>query len=181
MPIRLAPNRNLTWQRNEGIFPTKACTTGRDNECRRAKYVHGSSLTGRVDGGGIAASYGGTIATSICLALGVPTADTGALLCAVTGGTEDNECLGRQVDCRSSKIVESSSLAGSVGGGLVGAFAGNILGVAACGVVLGIASEGPVAIDCGVAGGTFGVMLGGKLGSDGGELMGNVFYERVVK
>lgn len=86
MPIRLAPNRNLTWQRNEGIFPTKACTTGRDNECRRAKYVHGSALTGRVDGKGIAASYGGTIAASIRLALGVPTADTGALLCAVIGG-----------------------------------------------------------------------------------------------
>ncbi|EKT4458325.1 hypothetical protein ABGT18_01655 [Pseudomonas putida] len=69
-----------------GIEIHKACTTGRDNECRRAKYVHGSSLTGSVAGGGIAASYGGTIATSICLALGVPTAGTGALLCAVIGG-----------------------------------------------------------------------------------------------
>lgn len=56
-----------------------------------------------------------------------------------------------------------------------------LVGVAACGVVLGIASGGPGAIDCGVAVGAFWGMLGGKLGSDGGELMGNVLYEQVVK
>lgn len=56
-----------------------------------------------------------------------------------------------------------------------------LVGVAACGVVLGIVSGGPGAIVCGVAGGAFWGMLGRKLGSDGGELMGNVFYEQVVK
>lgn len=105
MPIRLAPNRNLTWQRNEGKFPTKTCTAGRDNECRRAKYVHGSSLTGSVAGGGLAASYGGNIATSTCLALGVPTAGTGALLCAVIGGA-----------------------AGATGGNMLGGAVGEALG-----------------------------------------------------
>lgn len=72
-------------------------------------------------------------------------------------------------------------MAGSVGGGVVGAYAGNIVGVASCGVVLGIVSVGPGAIACGVAGGAFGGMLGGKFGSDGGKFMGDLFYERVIK
>lgn len=88
-----------------GLEIHKACTAGRDNECRKAKYVHGSSLTGSVAGGGIAASYGGTIATSICLALGVPTAGTGALLCAVIGGA-----------------------AGATGGSMLGGAVGEALG-----------------------------------------------------
>lgn len=88
---------------------------------------------------------------------------------------------GREDECKRAKIVESSSLAGGIGGGVIGAYAGNILGVAACGVVLGIATGGPGAISCGVAGGAFGGMLGGKIGNAGGEFMGNLFYERVLK
>ncbi|BBH44222.1 hypothetical protein [Pseudomonas sp. KU43P] len=88
---------------------------------------------------------------------------------------------GREEECRRTKVVEVSSLTGSVGGGIVGAYAGNILGVAACGVVLGIASGGPGAIVCGVAGGAFGGMLGGEIGSNGGEFMGDLLYERVIK
>ena len=60
------------------------------------------------------------------------------------------------------------------------AYAGNFLGVAACDVVLGIASGGLGMIACGVAGGTLGGMLGGELGSSGGEFMGDLFYERVI-
>lgn len=56
-------------------------------------------------GGGIAASYGGNIATSTCLALGVLTAGTGAPLCAVIGGA-----------------------AGATGGSMLGGAVGETLG-----------------------------------------------------
>lgn len=105
-----------------------------------------------------------------------------ALEVSSTGLSINKACTeGREEECRRAKIVESSSLAGGVGGGVVGAYAGNIVGVAACGVVLGTVSGGPGAIACGVAGGAFGGMLGGKFGSDGGEFMGDLFYERVIK
>ncbi|MFJ3075372.1 hypothetical protein [Pseudomonas sp. NPDC087029] len=104
-----------------------------------------------------------------------------ALEVASTGLSINKACTeGREEECRKAKIVEISSLAGSVGGGVIGAYAGNLLGVAACGVVLGIASGGLGMIACGVAGGTFGGMLGGELGSSGGEFMGDLFYERVI-
>ncbi|MNR25231.1 hypothetical protein D3C85_1423690 [compost metagenome] len=88
---------------------------------------------------------------------------------------------GREEDCKRATIVESGSLAGSVGGGLAGAYGGNLIGMAACSVVLGIASRGPGAIACGVGGGALGGMLGGTLGSDGGEYLGEILYERVIK
>jgi len=105
-----------------------------------------------------------------------------ALEVASTGLSINKACTeGREEECRRTKIVEGSSLTGSVGGGIVGAYAGNLLSVAACGVVLGIASGGPGAIVCAVAGGAFGGMLGGEIGSRGGEFMGNLLYERVIK
>ncbi|WP_079229750.1 hypothetical protein [Pseudomonas putida] len=104
-----------------------------------------------------------------------------ALEVASTGLSIKKACTeGREEECRRAKIVESSSLAGSVGGGVIGAYAGNMFGVAACGVVLGIASGGPGAFACGVAGGAFGGMLIGEIGSRGGEIMGDLFYERVM-
>jgi hypothetical protein len=104
-----------------------------------------------------------------------------ALEVASTGLSIKKACTeGREEECRRAKIVESSSLAGSVGGGVIGAYAGNMFGVVACGVVLGIASGGPGAFACGVAGGAFGGMLIGEIGSRGGEIMGDLFYERVM-
>jgi len=105
-----------------------------------------------------------------------------ALEVASTGLSIHKACTeGREEACRRAKVVESSSLAGSLGGGVVGAYAGNMIGVAACGVVLGIVSGGPGAIACGIAGGAFGGMLVGEIGSRGGEFMGDLLYERVIK
>lgn len=138
------------------------------------RYLHTGEITGYADKVAAVSKAANLIKKGTYIGIALEVASTGLSI--------NKACTeGREEDCRRAKIVESSSLAGSVGGGLVGAYAGNILGVAACGVVLGIASGGPGAIVCGVAGGAFGGMLGGKLGSDGGELMGNVFYERVVK
>lgn len=138
------------------------------------RYLHAGEITGYVDKVAGASKAANLIKKGTYIGIALEVASTGLSI--------NKACTeGREEDCRRAKNVESSSLTGSVGGSLVGAYAGNILGVAACGVVLGIASGGPEAIVCGVAGGALGGMLGGKLGSDGGELMGNVFYERVVK
>ncbi|MFJ4350622.1 hypothetical protein ACIPZ5_06950 [Pseudomonas sp. NPDC089428] len=88
---------------------------------------------------------------------------------------------GRDEECKRATIIESGALAGSVGGGLIGAIGGNLIGMAACSVVLGIASGGPGAIACGVGGGALGGMVGGELGSEGGEYLGEILYERVIK
>ncbi|BBH44315.1 hypothetical protein KU43P_07920 [Pseudomonas sp. KU43P] len=48
-----------------GLDIHEACTLGREDECRRAKYVKGTSLTGSVTGGWIGATYGGALTTSI--------------------------------------------------------------------------------------------------------------------
>jgi len=69
-----------------GLDIQEACILGRLEECRRAKYVKGTSLTGSVAGGWMGANYGGGLISSICIAFGVPTGGTGALACAVIGG-----------------------------------------------------------------------------------------------
>lgn len=88
---------------------------------------------------------------------------------------------GREEECKRATIVESSLLAGSVGGGLIGAIGGNLIGMAACSVVFGIPSGGLGAIACGVGGGALGGMVGGGLGSEGGEYLGEILYERLIK
>ncbi|WLG40115.1 hypothetical protein [Pseudomonas rhodesiae] len=66
---------------------TEACSTGREQECKRAKFVEGGKL---VLGGG-AATYGGSagmgIGVAVCAAIfAIPTAGASALGCAVVGG-----------------------------------------------------------------------------------------------
>lgn len=66
---------------------TEACSTGREQECTRAKYVEGSKLAFGVAGayaGGYIAAPSATIACAIVF--GIPTAGAGALACAVVGG-----------------------------------------------------------------------------------------------
>jgi len=63
-----------------------ACAVGREEQCRRAKYVEGSSLVGSLTGASGGGALGGPIAGGICLvALGVTTGP-GALACTVIGG-----------------------------------------------------------------------------------------------
>lgn len=63
----------------------KACTLGREEECRRAKYVEGTALVGGVSGGLIGGGQGATAATSLCVALGVSTYGVGGFFCAIAG------------------------------------------------------------------------------------------------
>ena len=63
-----------------------ACTTGRETQCRKAKYVEGGKLSGNVIGGTFGGTVGGGAATIGCVALGFVTGGAGALACAVIGG-----------------------------------------------------------------------------------------------
>ena len=86
----------------------EACTIGREEECRRAKYVEGSALVGSLFGSGVGGYLGGMVALGICVALGFSTAGTAGLICAVLGGavggkvlgdygSEEGETLGRKI------------------------------------------------------------------------------------
>ena len=64
-----------------------ACTTGRETQCRKAKYVEGGKLSGNIIGGTFGGAVGGGAATIGCVAvLGFVTGGPGALACAVVGG-----------------------------------------------------------------------------------------------
>lgn len=68
------------------ISINSACSKGRENECRRAKYVDGSKLILSLGGGYIGGSIGTAVATSVCvLALGAMTGP-GAFACVIIGG-----------------------------------------------------------------------------------------------
>ncbi|WP_040261347.1 hypothetical protein [Pseudomonas massiliensis] len=65
----------------------KACTEGREEECRRAKYVESSALVGSLGGGAVGGQIGGHAGRLICgFALGATTGGIGAIGCAVLGG-----------------------------------------------------------------------------------------------
>ena len=75
-----------------GLSIHKACTVGREDECRRVKYVESSALVGGLGGSIVVGALGGATATAICsVVLGVPSGGTGALICAVVGGVAGGE------------------------------------------------------------------------------------------
>lgn len=64
-----------------------ACATGREAECRKAKYVEGGKLSGSLFLGTLGGSFGaGTAMLGCALAFGIATGGPGALACAVIGG-----------------------------------------------------------------------------------------------
>ncbi|MDC3734804.1 hypothetical protein KDL27_03265 [Pseudomonas syringae pv. syringae] len=69
-----------------GLAIHKACALGREDECRKAKYVEGGSLVGSVVGSGAGGFVGGALLTTACVAVGIPTGGMGALACGVIGG-----------------------------------------------------------------------------------------------
>ncbi|MEE4705653.1 hypothetical protein V2K55_08130 [Pseudomonas alliivorans] len=70
-----------------GLAIRNACTLGREEQCRKVKYVEGSSLVGSIAGASLGGYGGGYIAGGACLiALGITTGP-GALTCTVVGGT----------------------------------------------------------------------------------------------
>jgi hypothetical protein len=64
----------------------KACTLGREEACRKAKYIETSSLLGSVSGNTGGAIVGGLLASKLCIALRVPTRGLSTLACGVIGG-----------------------------------------------------------------------------------------------
>ena len=65
----------------------KACSLGREEQCRKAKYVEGAALVGGLAGGAIGGSIGGSAATGVCIVvLGFASGGPGALACGVLGG-----------------------------------------------------------------------------------------------
>jgi hypothetical protein len=64
-----------------------ACTTGRETECRKAKYVEGGKLSGSLALGSLGGNVGSMVATFGCaVAIGFVTGGAGLLGCAVIGG-----------------------------------------------------------------------------------------------
>ncbi|WP_445177797.1 hypothetical protein [Pseudomonas sp. McL0111] len=59
----------------------EACRSGREEECRRAKFMEGSKLSGNVLGGLVAGKLAPTIAPMTCAAIGVGTAGAGGIAC----------------------------------------------------------------------------------------------------
>ncbi len=70
---------------SKGLAIRNACTLGREEQCRKAKYVEGSSLVGSLSGAGIGGYAGGVIALKTCVALGIPNGGLGTLVCGVVG------------------------------------------------------------------------------------------------
>jgi hypothetical protein len=63
-----------------------ACTTGREDQCRKAKYVEGGKLSGSLFGGSFGGMVGGFALSAGCaVAFGVVTGGAGALACSVVG------------------------------------------------------------------------------------------------
>ena len=70
-----------------GLSIHHACTFGRTEECRKARYVEGGSLVGSTGGSIAGGSMGGFLGGVGCvLFLGVATGGPGALACTVIGG-----------------------------------------------------------------------------------------------
>ena len=70
-----------------GLGIHHACTFGRSEDCRKAKYVEGVSLVGSTGGSIAGGSIGGFLGGTGCvLFLGVTTGGPGALACTVIGG-----------------------------------------------------------------------------------------------
>ena len=67
-----------------GLEIKEACSTGREEQCRQAKYVEVSKLGGGILGG----VAGGALATALCVVVLVPTTGPASLSCLlIAGGT----------------------------------------------------------------------------------------------
>ncbi|KAI2673119.1 hypothetical protein [Pseudomonas sp. TNT3] len=71
---------------SSGIAIRNACVLGREDECRKAKYVEGSSLAFSLGGGAALGYLGGTAATFGCIVVLSITTGPGVLVCGVVGG-----------------------------------------------------------------------------------------------
>lgn len=82
----------------------QACTLGREEDCKRAKYIEGSSLAGSLVGAAGGGTLGSSMIVGLCTAAGVVAGGVGSIACAVVGG----------------------AAGGIMGGNLLGEFTGNL-------------------------------------------------------
>ncbi|MEX5351787.1 hypothetical protein WCE02_10610 [Pseudomonas juntendi] len=69
-----------------GLSIHKACTFGREEECKKARYIESGALAGSLAGSAGGGLAGAAVISGLCTAIGVPTAGVGTLACAVIGG-----------------------------------------------------------------------------------------------
>lgn len=69
-----------------GLSIHNACTLGREEECRKAKYVELSGLAGSISGSAAGGVVGAAIVSTVCVALSIPSAGGAGVACAVVGG-----------------------------------------------------------------------------------------------
>lgn len=79
-----------------GLKLQKACTAGRDEICKEARYIEGFSLVGSLGGGTVGGVIGGATAARACVMLGVATRGLGKLACAIIGGSTAGSLLGEE-------------------------------------------------------------------------------------
>ncbi|MEN5305817.1 hypothetical protein [Pseudomonas sp. TWI628] len=104
-----------------------------------------------------------------------------ALEVAATGLEIQRACtLGREDACREASYIESTSLAGSLGGSTGGAALGGYALAQLC-LAIGVPTGGVGALSCGVIGGAAGGMIGGELGKILGKKTGEFLYEALEK
>ncbi|CRM71988.1 hypothetical protein [Pseudomonas sp. 37 R 15] len=70
-----------------GLEIKEACMTGREAQCRRAKYVETGRLAGSVTGASIGGVYGARVGRSVCkIAFAISTKGRAELACGIIGG-----------------------------------------------------------------------------------------------
>jgi len=94
-----------------GLEIKEACVTGREAQCRRAKYVETGRLVGAVSGAAGAASFGAKLSRRACnIFLGIAAKGRGELICSVIGGAaggyEGGNILGDSGAFLGGKILE---------------------------------------------------------------------------
>ncbi|MCK3827163.1 MULTISPECIES: hypothetical protein [Pseudomonas] len=85
--------------------------------------------------------------------------------------------VGREVQCRRAKYVETGRLVGGVVGAAGAGGLGAELTRRACNIFLGVATRGTGALTCAIIGGAMAGYLGGKKGGDGGAFLGGKIIE----
>lgn len=74
---------------------TEACSTGREQECTRAKFVEGGKLVLGVGGSAFGGYAGVGLGVAVCAAVfAIPTAGASALGCAIVGGVVGGVAVG---------------------------------------------------------------------------------------
>ncbi|WP_069665456.1 hypothetical protein [Pseudomonas poae] len=94
-----------------GLEVREACVTGREAQCRRAKYVETGRFVGGVMGSVFGGHVGAKLSRSVChMVLGISMKGQGALACAVIGGAaggyEAGSVLGDESAFLGGKILE---------------------------------------------------------------------------